>query len=88
MIGDDGLDQVTPVSAWRALAPARHRARLSLHDLYLRYVGLGGSESADSLARHLSDGTTLDEREHDLAVLALNERFLELNASERLPYAR
>lgn len=87
MNGDDARDRIAAGPAWQALAPARHRARLSVHELYLRYVALGGSESAESLARHLSQGSPLDDREHDLAVLALNERFLELDVSERLPYA-
>lgn len=86
MSSHDGRDRAAPGPAWRALAPARHRAQLSLHELHLRYVALGGLESAGSLARHLSYGSALDDREHDLAVLALNERFLELDASERLPY--
>lgn len=50
MIGDDAKP-VAPRPAWRALAPARHRAQLSLHELYLRYVALGGMVSADSRGR-------------------------------------
>lgn len=71
---------------WEALSPARRRAGLSMHELYLRYVELGGSAPAPLLARHLADGSALNDREHDLAVLALNERFLELDVTERLPY--
>jgi hypothetical protein len=56
--------------------------------LYFRYVALGGLASPTQLAGHLSTGADLIGFEHDLAVLALNERFLEIGASERLPYLR
>lgn len=73
--------------AWEALGPARHRARLSMAHLYIRYVALGGSASPASVAAHVGDGPSVAGAEHDLVVLALNERFLELDSAERLPYA-
>jgi hypothetical protein len=73
---------------WEALMPARHRARLSMRELYFRYVALGGSAPYGRLSGHFSTGVDLAADEHDIAVLALNERFLELGASERLPYER
>jgi hypothetical protein len=55
--------------------------------LYLRYVALGGLMSSAQLAGHCASGGILSPSEHDLAVLALNERFLELDERERLPFA-
>lgn len=72
--------------AWEGLAPARRRAGLSAQELYLRYVALGGSAPSAALAAHCATGAPLDDAEHDLAVLALNERFLELDDRERLPF--
>jgi len=71
--------------AWEALTPARHRAGLSMADLYFRYVALGGTASAALLSRHFASGVLAPDQ-HDLAVLALNERFLEIDDRERLPY--
>ncbi len=71
-----------------ALGAARARAGLSAADMYLRYVSLGGSAPAVQLAEHCATGDAQTPAEHDIAVLALNERFLEMNLSERLPYSR
>jgi hypothetical protein len=72
--------------AWRALGPARRRAGLSGAALYLRYVGLGGLATRAELAAHIASGAPLSRLEHDVAVLALNERFLERHDPQRLPY--
>ena len=77
----------SPNLGWRALAPACRRAGLSMAELYIRYVALGGSASSIRFAHHVGGGSALDVDEHDLAVLALNERFLEMEQLERLPYA-
>ena len=72
--------------SWQALAPARQRADLSMAALFIRYVGLGGVASSAQLSAHFSSGGPLSEMEHDVAVQAINERFLELHDPERLPY--
>ena len=54
--------------------------------LYIRYVGLGGVASSAQLRAHMASGGPLSMMEHDVAVHAINERFLELHDSERLPY--
>jgi hypothetical protein len=71
---------------WRALTPARLRAELSMAALYLRYLALGGLASPAQLAAHFASGAPLPALEHDVAVLALNERFLERHDPQRLPY--
>ena len=71
---------------WRALAPAQLSVGLSMPDLYLRYVELGGLASQRDLAAHVLTGGVISDGEHDLAVHAINERFMELHSEERLPY--
>lgn len=77
-----------PGLARPGLGAARERAGLSAADMYLRYVSLGGAATAMQFAEHCATGSALTAGEHDIAVLALNERFLEMNMSERLPYSR
>ena len=72
--------------AWLALSPARRRADLSMAALFVRYVGLGGLASPAQLSAHFASGGPLSVTEHDVAVHAINERFLELRDPERLPY--
>jgi hypothetical protein len=71
----------------RALTPARIRAGLTMQALYMRYIALGGAATEPQLVAHFGNGTRVSSGEHDLAVHALNERFLERGATERLPYA-
>jgi hypothetical protein len=54
--------------------------------LFIRYIALGGLASATQLYDHIEWGGPLTNREQDLAAQAINERFLELQSSERLPY--
>ena len=54
--------------------------------LFVRYVGLGGGATSRQLDAYFAHGSAMAEGEHDMAVHALNERFLELGRSERLPY--
>ena len=72
--------------SWRALTSARRRADLSMEALYIRYIALGGLASSAQLSAHFASGDPLSAIEHDVAVDAINERFLELHNPERLPY--
>jgi hypothetical protein len=72
--------------SWKGLGPARRRADLSMAALFIRYVGLGGLASAAQLSAHVASGGPLSVVEHDVAVHAINERFLERHDPERLPY--
>lgn len=62
------------------------RAGLSLEDLWLRYFEIAGDASPLELEAFLQGILTPDRREHDKLVHALNERFMELGDSFRLPY--
>ena len=83
-----GDEPVADAGLGARLAAARGRAGLTLGEFYFRYVALGGSASPAALADHVSARGDLSRTEHDLAVLVLNERFLEIDSSERLPYMR
>lgn len=86
--GDPPDGRTVPnLAPWQALSPALARSGLSFLALHGRYLALGGCATAAALADHFSRGRDLARGEHDLAVLALNERFIELNDSERLPYS-
>ena len=74
-IGGRGAHARGSPLGWRALKPARLRARLSAGELYFRYVALGGSAPSVLLSRHCATGANLALAEHDLVVLALNERW-------------
>lgn len=65
---------------------ACHRADLSLVTLHLRYVALGGVATLAEMSDHMSSGAPLPGAEHDVVVHAINERFLERDDPERLPY--
>ena len=72
----------------RSLNTKKYRAELSLFDLHLRSIALGGYTTLEALTEHCASGGVIADDEHDLVVLALNERFLELRSSERLPTMR
>jgi hypothetical protein len=67
---------------------ARRRLGLSHLDLWLRYIGLGGSRDADGVRRHLTSRDALSDIEHDHLVLALNEAFVDGGQGPVLPYRR
>jgi hypothetical protein len=75
-----------PEQMWRSLGLARQRVHLSVPDLHLRYIALGGRATGRQLTDHLATGAELARIERELVVLSLNERFMELGMSERLPF--
>jgi hypothetical protein len=78
---------MTPVvPAATGLDDARRRAHLSITELHLRYLALGGSSTRGDVGAHVAAAATLSDLQHDVLVHALNERFMELAAPERLPY--
>ena len=48
--------------------------------------GVGWPAASTQLSAHFMSGTPVSMMEHDVAVYAINERLLELNDPERLPY--
>jgi hypothetical protein len=70
------------------LSAALEQAELTLADLWLRYIGLGGTASMFDVHAHIGGMSVLDTLQHDTLVQALNERFLERNMDHPVPYVR
>jgi hypothetical protein len=75
------------------LRAAMALGQLSLPELWLRYFALGGTATESEVRAHVdgehegafdADGDV----QHDTLVQALNERFMELDLHEPLPYER
>ncbi len=77
MTGDGGCEAIT--GAWR-------RGRLSLQELWLRYVALGGDAAPLELEAFLLGLMRLDDYQHDILAHALNERLDELGLPRDVPY--
>jgi len=60
-------------------------AGLSVDELWLRYIGLGGSALPHDVERFMQ-GERPPPDQHDMLVHALNERFLELGGNHPVPY--
>lgn len=69
-----------------ALEQARIRAELTVGALFLRYIGLGGVGSARQVVDHCSGDPVLPVSQHNVLVQAVNERFLEVGAPERMAF--
>lgn len=80
------VEPVDYASACLALASACGRAEMTRAALFLRYIGLGGLGSSSQVFDHCSGGPFLSVPEHNVLVQAVNERFLEVGNSERLPF--
>jgi hypothetical protein len=81
-----GEEHVAPFSAdGRVLDTARVLAGLSVHELWLRYVAVGGSSSVGELADALG-GAAVDRFDHDLIAVALNEQFADAGFGRPLDY--
>jgi hypothetical protein len=67
------------------LEAGRQLAGLTLTDLWVDYVGLGGNAAESELHGYL-DGAHTPPREHDLVALAINERLADLGIAHRLAF--
>ncbi len=77
-IGDDETE----------LQRACRDAGLSNGDLWLRYFGLGGSAMPAEVRDYVRGTREPAAIEYDVVAQAINERYMELDRPERLPYAR
>lgn len=66
------------------LDQARRDAGLSVIDLWIAYIGLGGSFGLTDVRRLLDSGEALPVSERRLLALALDERYVDLGRSRRL----
>ena len=69
------------------LGAARDLLGLSLPQLWLDYLGLGGSLPPAVIDAALTGRLELGDHDHDLLVQALNERFVDLAQDHPLLYA-
>jgi len=70
-----------------ALDKARQLADVTVADLWLRYFGLGGTESRSDLTSLLRGDLEFGPGQYDVLVHALNERFVELDMNHPIPYS-
>jgi hypothetical protein len=68
------------------LADGMARSGLSIPQLWLRYVAIGGSATASQLRDHVVNETCTDDHEHDLIAQAINETFLEKGEDHPVAY--
>lgn len=69
------------------LEVAREHAGLAIGDLWLRYVGLGGTATPVEFVAALRGHRPLDRHQYNVAAVALNERFMDLDLGHPVPYA-
>ncbi len=67
------------------LEAARTQAGMSLQELWIAYVALGGSARLDTVRAYLG-GQAVPFVDYDVLAQAINERFLEQGESYPVPY--
>jgi hypothetical protein len=70
-----------------AVQAAREMLSMSLLDLWVDYMGLGGSLLPADIQAFLQGDGRLGDHDHDVLVQALNERFTERGDDHPLAYA-
>lgn len=60
-----------------ALGQARRTLGISVPQLWIAYIGVGGNGTPGEVARWMSGAEPVPEREYDLLAVALNEEFLD-----------
>lgn len=61
-------------------------AGLSIADLWLRYIALGGNTNAAQLARHITGQDRPGHYEHNLIAQSINESFTERGEDHPVGY--
>ena len=70
-----------------AVCAAREQLGLSVSDLWLAYVSVGGNHDIGHLAAYLAnDGHEIDPVDHDYIVAALNDAFIDRGLDHPLDY--
>ena len=64
---------------------ARVRGELTVHELWLRYLALGGTGDAFDVDGYLQGVLPLSSLEQDILAVALNERLDEVYRAARIP---
>lgn len=66
---------------------ARLLLGLSIAQLWIDYMGLGGNASPTSLRRFLKGSASWGQHDQDLVALALNERFADVGLKQRVEFS-
>lgn len=69
------------------LEDARRAADMSVRQLWLDYLGLGGNATLAEVGSWLCSRTEPGAVDHDLVAQALNERYIAMQLDDRVPYA-
>jgi hypothetical protein len=72
----------------RLCETARVRGELTVQELWLRYLALGGNHDEFDIDGYLQGILPLNTLEQDILAVALNERLDELYRAARVPVAR
>jgi hypothetical protein len=65
---------------------ARRETEMSVQQLWLAYLELGGNGTLAQLGSWLSGGTDPPRGDHNLVAQALNERYMDMRLASRVPY--
>ena len=76
---------MTPDERHRRMDAARVRAQLTVHDLWLRYLSLGGTGDAFDLDGYLQGLVPLDTFQQDVLAQTLNEALRQVYESYSVP---
>lgn len=76
---------MTAETRYRQMDAARTRAELSVQDVWLRYLALGGTGDAFDLDGYLQGLTPLEAFQEDVLAQSLNEALRELYLTHRIP---
>jgi hypothetical protein len=69
------------------VATALRHLELDVADLWLRYVGLGGSAPLGELRGWLDSELPMGDHDYDVLAHALNEAFIDRDQGRPVPYA-
>ncbi len=69
-----------------SLDGARREAALSMDDLWLRYISLGGNATLSEMAAFVTSAAPPSRHDHDLVAQALNECFLDMGRDMPVRY--
>jgi hypothetical protein len=69
------------------LETARRDAGLSVDELWVRYLGNGGTATPADFRHFLAGHHWPGALQYDIAVSALNDRFTEMNLNHPIPYS-
>lgn len=70
-----------------ALTTARRELAMTVAELWLAYIGIGGNRPFAALQGWLATGTHIPDRDYDFLAQALNDRFADQGANHPVAYS-